>query len=57
MRVLILSITAGQGHHAAGKSISDALTARGAEVMTIDASASHRPPLTNSASRAAPNST
>ncbi len=36
MRVLILSITAGQGHHAAGKSISDALTCRGAEVMTID---------------------
>lgn len=36
MRVLILSITAGQGHHAAGKSISDALISRGAEVMTID---------------------
>lgn len=36
MRVLILSITAGQGHHAAGKSISDALTARGCHVMTID---------------------
>ena len=36
MRVLILSITAGQGHHAAGKSLSDALTRRGAEVLTID---------------------
>ncbi len=36
MRVLILSITAGQGHHAAGKSLSDALTRRGATVMTID---------------------
>ena len=36
MRVLILSITAGQGHHAAGKSLSDALIRRGAEVLTID---------------------
>lgn len=36
MRVLILTITAGQGHHAAGKSISDALERRGAEVLTID---------------------
>ena len=36
MRVLILSITTGQGHHAAGKSISDALIARGTEVATID---------------------
>ena len=36
MRVLILTVTAGQGHHAAGKSVSDALTERGAEVMTID---------------------
>lgn len=36
MRVLILSITAGQGHHAAGMSVSEALTNRGAEVLTID---------------------
>ncbi|MEG2377728.1 MAG: glycosyltransferase, partial [Clostridia bacterium] len=36
MRVLILSITAGQGHHAAGKSVSDALVAQGATVQTID---------------------
>ena len=36
MRVLILTITTGQGHHAAGMSVSDALTARGAQVLTID---------------------
>ncbi|MBQ8004011.1 MAG: glycosyltransferase [Oscillospiraceae bacterium] len=36
MRVLILSITAGQGHHSAAKSISDALVERGATVKTVD---------------------
>jgi len=36
VRVLILTITTGQGHHAAGMSISEALTARGAQVLTID---------------------
>ncbi len=36
MRVLILSITAGQGHHAAGTSVSEALIHRGAQVLTID---------------------
>lgn len=36
MRVLILSITAGQGHHSAAKSVSDALLERGAEVKTVD---------------------
>ncbi len=37
MRVLILSITAGQGHHAAAKSISDSMAAKGAKVKIIDA--------------------
>lgn len=36
MKVLILTITAGQGHHAAAQSISCALTDLGAEVKTID---------------------
>lgn len=36
MRVLILSITAGQGHHAAAKAISDSIMAKGATVKTID---------------------
>ena len=36
MKVLILSITAGQGHHSAAKSISDALEERGASVKTVD---------------------
>ena len=36
MKILILSITAGQGHHSAAKSISDALCERGAEVKTVD---------------------
>lgn len=37
MKILILSITAGYGHHAAAKSVSDALTERNAEVINIDA--------------------
>ncbi len=36
MNVLILSITAGQGHHSAAKSISDALTGKGATVKIVD---------------------
>lgn len=36
MRVLILSITAGYGHHAAAKAVSDALEARDASVVTVD---------------------
>ncbi len=36
MKVLILSITAGQGHHAAAQSISGAFTDLGAQVETID---------------------
>lgn len=36
MKVLILSITAGQGHHAAAQSISSAFTDLGAQVETID---------------------
>lgn len=36
MNVLILSITAGQGHHSAAKSISDALTDIGANVNIVD---------------------
>lgn len=36
MRALILSITAGQGHHSAAKSVSDALHERGAVVKTVD---------------------
>ena len=36
MKVLILSITAGQGHHSAAKSISCALEERGATVKTVD---------------------
>ncbi len=36
MKVMILSITAGQGHHSAAKSISEALKDFGAKVKTID---------------------
>lgn len=36
MKVLILSITAGYGHHAAAKSVADALTDRGVEVEKLD---------------------
>ena len=36
MRVLILSITTGQGHHSAALSISDALTERGVTTKTVD---------------------
>ncbi len=36
MKVLILSITAGQGHHSAAKSISSALEERGVTVKTVD---------------------
>ncbi len=36
MNVLILSITAGQGHHSAAKSISDALKNAGASVKIVD---------------------
>lgn len=36
MRVLILTITAGHGHHAAAQSISDALAEQGVAVRTID---------------------
>ncbi|MDO5141433.1 MAG: glycosyltransferase [Eubacteriales bacterium] len=36
MRVLILSVTAGYGHHATAKAVSDELTAKGAEVHTLD---------------------
>ncbi len=36
MRVLILSVTAGFGHHATAKAIGDMLESRGAEVHTLD---------------------
>jgi len=36
MRILILSVTAGFGHHATAKAISDQLIAHGAEVHTLD---------------------
>ena len=36
MRALILSITAGQGHHSAALSISEALENRGAKVKIVD---------------------
>lgn len=36
MKILILSITAGQGHHAAAQSIADSFSALGAQVETID---------------------
>ena len=36
MRVLLLSVTAGFGHHATAKAVSDRLKARGAVVDTID---------------------
>ena len=36
MRVLLLSVTAGFGHHATAKAVSDLLKERGAVVETID---------------------
>lgn len=36
MRVLILSVTAGFGHHATARAISDRLTALGTQVQTLD---------------------
>ena len=36
MRVLILSVTAGYGHHATAKAIGDMLKSKGAEVHTLD---------------------
>ena len=36
MRVLILSVTAGFGHHATAKAIGDMLESKGAEVHTLD---------------------
>lgn len=36
MRVLILSVTAGFGHHATAKAIGDMLASKGAEVHTLD---------------------
>ncbi|MBQ7118959.1 MAG: galactosyldiacylglycerol synthase [Oscillospiraceae bacterium] len=36
MKVLILSITAGYGHHAAAKSVAGALTEKGVEVESVD---------------------
>ncbi len=36
MRVLVLSVTAGFGHHATGKAVSDMLLEKGATVHTVD---------------------
>ena len=36
MKVLILSVTAGYGHHATAKAVSDMLAHKGAEVETVD---------------------
>ena len=36
MKVMILSVTAGFGHHATAKAVGDELEARGAEVRTLD---------------------
>lgn len=36
MRVLILSVTAGFGHHATAKAVSDMLTSKGADVHVLD---------------------
>lgn len=36
MRVMILSVTAGFGHHATAKAVGDMLESRGAEVRTLD---------------------
>ena len=36
MRVLILSVTAGFGHHATAKAIGDMLESKGAEGNTLD---------------------
>ena len=36
MRVLILSVTAGFGHHATAKAVGDMLTSKGADVHTLD---------------------
>lgn len=36
MKVLILSVTAGFGHHATARAVSDMLVAKGAEPLTVD---------------------
>ncbi len=36
MRVMILSVTAGYGHHSTAKALADSLLARGAEVEVVD---------------------
>ena len=36
MKVMILSVTAGFGHHATAKAVGDELKARGAQVQTLD---------------------
>ena len=36
MKVLILSITAGQGHNATGKAVSDYLKSQGVQCATLD---------------------
>src|SRR5574344_1669014 len=36
MRVMLLSVTAGFGHHATAKAVSDQLSAMGATVETVD---------------------
>ena len=36
MKVMILSVTAGFGHHATAKAVSDELASHGAEVRTLD---------------------
>ena len=36
MKILILSVTAGQGHNSTAKALSESLEARGAEVRTLD---------------------
>ena len=38
MRVLILSVPAGFGHHAPAKAIGEMLESKGAEVRTLDVS-------------------
>ena len=39
MKVLILSVTAGYGHHATAQAIGDMLKNKGAEVATLDVNA------------------
>ena len=36
MRVMILSVTAGFGHHATAKAVADMLVQKGAQVETVD---------------------